>query len=307
MDVRHLQLLRELADRGSITAVAEATHRTASAVSQQLRTAQRVAGMRLVEPVGRGVRLTEAGRILAAGGAEVETVLAAVQARWDTYRNEPGGTVSIVAFPSAATLLFPELMETIADTGVELRITDLDPAEPEFAALTVDFDIVIAHSLSGPGPAGTEGLIVRELAVEPLDIAMAARHPLAARSRLRAAEVADASWIGVPEGYPFDTVLSAISRRCGGPLHIAQRLRDNRLIEALVAAGDHLAVLPRFTTPAGDDLRLLPIVDVPARRHLSAVMRPDRARRRAVGTTLEAITDIAKSASNRLSETAQVD
>src|SRR5690606_10247840 len=145
MDVRHLQLLRELADRGSITAVAEATHRTASAVSQQLRTAQRIAGMQLIEPDGRGVRLTEAGRILAAGCVEVETALASVLARWDAYRNDPGGMVSVAASPSAATLLLPSLLDTVSGAGIELRITDLDPAEEEFAGLTVDYDIVIAH------------------------------------------------------------------------------------------------------------------------------------------------------------------
>lgn len=297
MDVRHLQLLRELADRGSVTAVAEATHRTASAVSQQLRTAQRVAGMRLVEPDGRGVRLTEAGRILAAGGVEVETALAAVQARWDEYRNDPGGTVSIVAFPSAAVLLLPGVMETASSAGIELRITDLDPAEEEFANLTVDYDLVIAHSLHGPVPAGASGLIVLELAVEPLDIAMAATHPLASRSSLGADDVADAAWIGVPEGYPFDTVLSAIAERSGRRLRVAQRVRDNRLIEALVAASSHLAVLPRFTTPTSNGLRLLPIVDVPAHRHLSVLMRPDRAQRRAVQNTLKAIAEAATLAS----------
>ncbi|WP_036960199.1 helix-turn-helix domain-containing protein, partial [Promicromonospora kroppenstedtii] len=62
LDPRHLDLLREFADRGSVTAVARATHRTPSAVSQQLRTAQReLRGIPLVEPHGRGLRLTEAG------------------------------------------------------------------------------------------------------------------------------------------------------------------------------------------------------------------------------------------------------
>lgn len=294
MDVRHLQLLRELADRGSVTAVAAATHRTVSAVSQQLRTAQRDAGMRLVEPAGRGVRLTDAGRLLAEGAVEVETALAAVQARWDAYRDDPGGPVGVVAFPSAATLLFPRLLDAAQREGIELRVTDLDPAESEFAGLTAEFDIVIAHSLGGPRPVGAESLVVRELVAEPLDIAMAPSHPLAARARLRAEDVAEATWIGVPRGYPFDTVLNAIEQRVGEPLRVAQRVRDNRLIEALVAGGDRLAVLPRFTTAGNDSLVLRPIVDVPALRHMTAVMRPDRARRRAVGTVLAAIAEAAR-------------
>src|SRR5690606_40797936 len=107
MDVRHLELLRELADRGSITAVARATHRTPSAVSQQLRTAQRELGTPLVEPSGRGLRLTEAGRLLAEGGADVAATLARVQARWAEVQGEPSGTVTVAALPSAATFPLP--------------------------------------------------------------------------------------------------------------------------------------------------------------------------------------------------------
>lgn len=107
MDVRHLDLLRELADRGSITAVAEATHRTVSAVSQQLKAAQRQAGMALVEHQGRGLRLTDAGRVLAEAGAEVGTAIAAAQARWDAFRAHPTGTVGLAMLPSAAAVLLP--------------------------------------------------------------------------------------------------------------------------------------------------------------------------------------------------------
>ena len=56
IDLAHLEVLRELADRGSVTAVADATHKTPSAVSQQLKVLQRQLGVVLVERVGRGVR-----------------------------------------------------------------------------------------------------------------------------------------------------------------------------------------------------------------------------------------------------------
>lgn len=289
MDVRHLQLLRELADRGSVTAVAAATHRTASAVSQQLRTAQREFGMRLVEPNGRGVKLTEAGALLAAGGVEVEAAIATVRARWDAYREDPGGPVSIVAFPSAAALLLPDVLADADESGISVRVVDRDPAESEFAGLTSDFDIVIAHSLTGPCLVATAGLTVHELVTEPLDIAMSATHPLARRSRLTPADVKDASWIGVPAGYPFDVVLTSIAQLVGHQLTVRQRVRDNRVIESLVMAGDSLAVLPRFTTRSGAGLELREITGVPARRYLSAVMRPDRANRRAVQTVLESV------------------
>ncbi|WP_277209549.1 LysR family transcriptional regulator [Isoptericola croceus] len=289
MDVRHLELLRELADRGSVSAVAAATHRTPSAVSQQLRTAQRELGAALVEPSGRGVRLTDAGRLLADGAVGVATALADVQARWDAFRDEPAGTVTLAALPSAATFLLPDVEQALAGTGVELRYTDVDLAEAEYGALTADHDIVVAHSFTSVRPAGTDGLVVVPVAVEPLDVAMAPDHPLAAQKTVDVFDVVSAAWIGVPHGYPFDTVLQSIERAAGAQLDIRQRLLDNRLVEALVAAGDRLALLPRFTTPVGGRLTLRALTGIPANRHISAVMRPDRARRRAVRQVLDAV------------------
>src|SRR5262245_48520805 len=136
MDVRHLELLSELAARGSVTAVAAATHRTPSAVSQQLRTARREFGVPLVEPHGRGRRLAEAGR-------DVARVLAEVQARFDEFRGEPAGLVRVAALPSAATLLLPDVLAELETTAVRLDCVDVDVAEHEYAALVTDFDIVV--------------------------------------------------------------------------------------------------------------------------------------------------------------------
>src|SRR5690606_20323962 len=210
MDVRHLELLRELADRGSVSAVAAATHRTPSAVSQQLRTAQRELGAALVEPSGRGVRLTDAGRLLADSAVDVVTALAEVQARWDAFRDEPVGTVTLAALPSAATFLLPHVERALAGTGVELRYTDVDIAEAAFGALTADHDIVLAHSFTSRRPVRTDGLVVVPVAVEPLDVAMSTAHPLAARATVDVTDVTESAWIGVPHGYPFETVLQSI-------------------------------------------------------------------------------------------------
>jgi DNA-binding transcriptional LysR family regulator len=288
MDVRHLELLRELALRGSVTEVAHATHRTPSAVSQQLKAAQREFGMVLVEPSGRGLRLTEAGRVLAGGGAEVAAALERVRARWDSFRGEPSGTVTVAVLPSAGTFLLPEVMRELDGSAIELRCSDFDIAEAEFAALAADNDIVVAHSFTGVRPEGTAPLHVEPLAREPLDVAMAADHPLAAKEAVRTEDLVDCEWIGVPKGYPFDHVLGSIEQATGVSLRVSQRIRDNRLVEALVAASRRVAVLPRFTTPTGAGLVLREIEDVPTRRHITAILRADRAERLAVGRVLEA-------------------
>lgn len=289
MDSRHLELLRDIALHGSVSAVAQATSRTPSAVSQQLKVAQRQLGSALVEPDGRGIRLTEAGRFLAHLGQEVDTALARAESQWDEFRGATTGTVRIAALPSAATFLLPLTLAELAGRGIELRVDDVDVAEHEYAAFTTSHDIVIAHSLAGPTPAGAADLRTVVLAREPLDIAMRSGHPLSARDRLRPSDVVDADWIGVPPGYPFDSILLGIAARTGRDLRVSQRVRDNRLVEALVASSDHIAVLPRFTTPRGSGIELRPLVGVPATRYVVGVLRPDRAERLVVSTVATAL------------------
>ncbi len=293
MDVRHLDLLRELALRGSVTEVARATHRTPSAVSQQLKAAQREFGMALAEPAGRGLRLTEAGRVLAEGGATVATAVEQVRAQWDSFRGGPSGIVTVAALPSAATFLLAEAMRELDGSAIELRCSDIDIAEAEYAALAADNDIVIAHSFTGVRPAGAATLTAVPLAREPLDIAMAADHPLAAQATVRTEDLVDCEWIGVPKGFPFDSVLESVERATGATLRVSQRLRDNRLVESLVVGSRRIAVLPRFTTPTGTGLVLREIADIPTRRHITAILRRDRAERLAVKRILDILRRVA--------------
>lgn len=282
MDIRHLELLRDLRERGSLAAVAAATHRTPSALSQQLRTAQRAAGTPLVEARGRGLRLTEAGELLADGADEVGAALTRVAARLEEHRGDPVGTVRVAGLPSGLTALLPGALTSLAGSRVSVEIDDLDLAETDYARAAADADIVIAHSLTSEVPVGGERLSSSVLVREPLDVAVPPDHPLARRSSLHPGDVVDEAWISVPEGYPFDTVLQRIEAECGRALRRRLRVRDNQLVAALVAAGEGLALLPRYTTRTADEFALVPLVDVPAARWIVALSRPDRAERVAV-------------------------
>lgn len=287
METRHLELLRELAVRGTLAAVAEATHRTPSALSQQLRTAERDFGVALVEPVGRGLRLTTEGELLADAADEVCRVQAQVQARLDAARGEPSGRVSIGTLPSAGEALLPGLVEALRGSAIELTLDDFDLAEADYATRTLDVDVVIAHSLSGDVPAGAQRLTSHVLVREPIDVALPTDHPLASRERLHPRHLVGTTWIGVPEGYPFDTILLAVEALTGQTLERRQRLRDNQLIRALVGRGEGLALLPRFTTPADGRVVLRPLAGVPAQRAIVALCRPDRHARLAVRTVVD--------------------
>ncbi len=295
MDIGRLELLRELADRGSVTAVAAATHRTPSAVSQQLKVLEREAGVPLTERVGRGIVLTSAGRALARTAADVATAIERAEALWEDFRSQPRGEVSLTTFPTGGQMLLPGLLTRVdAMPGLDLTVHDLDLTAGDIADLTADYDIVMADSPSRL-PAWIErGLAVVELMREPLDIALPVGHPLGAQRTLRPADLIDETWIGVPVGLPFDRILRGIEAANGSPARIVQRIGDNGIVEALVAAGHGLAILPRFTTRDRENgLITRPLEGVRSSRLISALMRPDRAERPSVRAVVAALADVA--------------
>src|SRR6186713_3161075 len=114
LELRRLRLLSELHERGTIAAVAEALQFTPSAVSQQLAVLEREAGVPLLERAGRGVRLTDAGLVLA---NHVEALLERVElAESDlaAVSGKVGGRARIASFQSAAFHLAVPAMRSLA-------------------------------------------------------------------------------------------------------------------------------------------------------------------------------------------------
>lgn len=289
MDVRRLELLRELAERGSITAVALATNRTASAVSQQLKVLEREAGIPLIERSGRGVVLTGAGRALARTATDVAIALERADALWKNFKHAPQGEVTLTTFPTAGQMLLPGLLSAIeALPGLVLLCSDQDPLLPDFADLTPSFDIVIADS-RGTLPSWKErGLAVVPLMQEPLDVGLPMGHRLAAKSSLLPSDLVDEIWIGVPDGFPYDRILRQIEVANGSPARIGQRFLDNGIVESVVAAGHGIAILPRYTTGDHENgLITRPLSGIRATRQISALLRPDRAERPSVRRIVE--------------------
>lgn len=291
MDIRRLELLRELADRGSITAVAAATRRTASAVSQQLKILEREAGVPLTERSGRGIALTSAGRALARTATEVATAIERAEALWEDFRSQPRGEVTLAIFPSGGQMLLPRLLGVIDGMpGLALHCSDLDSQAPDIADLTADFDVIVADSPGILPSWAQRGLTVVPLLHEPLDIALPEGHPLGRKTALSPADLVDESWIGTPAGLPFDRILRGIEAANGTPARITQRFSDNGIVESLVAAGRGIAILPRYTTRDRENgLITRPLKGVRASRLISALLRPDRAERPSVRVVVEAL------------------
>lgn len=320
MDVRQLQILRELGELGSVKAVAEELMVTPSAVSQQLALLTRSAGTQLTRKEGRTLVLTDAGRVLAEAGGAVVRAMADARAAIGAYHEDPAGTVSVCAFHSAAQALFGRLTQRLAasagahdgaspaDAGTappsgaarpgaaaapvpRLRLADEDVPQHGFPALTARYDIVLAHRLAHTESWPEDRLVAVPLVREPFDVALPAGHPLAARGELSPEDVAGERWVSSRIGYSPADVLAAIGAVASVSPEVAHRINDYSTVAAVVAGGGGLGLLPRYTAtiglPAGVVLR--PLAGIGTQRSIDLLIRPENARRRAVQRVTDAL------------------
>ena len=293
MDAQRLRVLREFADRGSVSATAAALGCTSSAVSQQLQALQREAGLPLVVRSGRRLVLTEAGRALAGAAVAVVAALEGADAVLADFREGQAVTLHAAFFPSGAEMLLPGTLRWLAEhaPGVRLESHLEEPTVwQNFERLTADYDLVVAHSAFEPH-VWSDAVVARRLVREPLDLAVPLDHPLAAQESVTVEEAAGYPWIGVPDDYPFHTVLARIEERAGRALPIVQRFPDLRTIEALITQGLGIGLLSRFTAQQGHGRQFLlkPLRDVDSARTLAVLTRPERTESRGVQRVVEAL------------------
>ncbi|GAC85406.1 MULTISPECIES: LysR family transcriptional regulator [Gordonia] len=272
MEVRRLRLLREFADRGSIGAVAEALHMTPSAVSQQMKVLADEAGVPLFEPDGRGLRLTEAGHALVLRADEVIAAVERAQEEMASYRSGKA-RVRLAMFPSGSTLLLPSVLDRAALAGIEVDAFHLDVGYADAAPALADFDIVVTHRDERTPAVNHSRVRVTELMREPVDVIVPLDSPLGASDRVTVSELAEHDWISVEGGFPVDDVLQSISAVTGVAPRVTQRMLDFTTIEALVAGGHGIALMPRFAVrhPA---VKRLELKGVRAARVYEALSRP---------------------------------
>lgn len=296
IDVRRLELLRELSLRGTVAAAAASLHLSGPAVSQQLAVLEREAGVALLERRGRTLALTDAGRLLVTHADVVLGNLAAAEAELAALRGGALGTVRIAAFPSAAATLVARLWSPDRSAGPTLRLVTQEPEHSIAALLARGVDLAIVHSYS---------LLPRELPAcdrvhlldDPVVLAL---HPeqaraagLAAGAPARLAGFAGSDWL-VPG--PETSCHEMIRRACGAAgfvMRASVRAAEFGVLTALVARGAGAALVPRLALP-GDTggLSVHPLAD-PITREISAVTRVGEAGRPELAHVLSGLREAA--------------
>jgi len=297
MDVERLRLLRNFAEHGTVHATAEALSLTTSAVSQQLKRLQREAGVQLLEPHGRRVRLTEAGRALVACAVEVLAALDRAIAEMEGFRTTPRGVVRVAIVPSAAAMLLPGLIAETSEIGVEVIARDIDHSAARTPELLAEHDVVVIdrdeRDTTTWGPRYNSTFLLRE----PLDLLLRPDHHLAANDSIALHELAHCPWISVEIGRMVDDVMRSLATISGVQPRIIQRINDFRVVEELVLSGVGIALLPRYA-PTVRELIRKPVDGITVARRVDAITRTGTAQRPAIAAVIDILTRVAKRSSD---------
>ena len=131
LDVTRLRVLVAVARYGSVTAAARALNYAQPSVSHHLARLEAETGTKLIQRAGRGIRLTDAGRLLAERGAEVIGRLDAAENELAAYTGLRAGRLRLAAFPSALGTIVPAAAAMLRgrEDSVDLRLTEAEPPE----------------------------------------------------------------------------------------------------------------------------------------------------------------------------------
>ena len=265
METRRLELLVALARLGSMREVADEMGVTTSTVSQQIAALARETGTTLLEPVGRRVRLTPAGRRLADHGLAILAAVDAARADLDPDA-EPVGTVRVSGFATAIRRSLLPLLAALDGTQVRMQIAEHEPAEAldlladdAVAPRTVDerFEVTPLWTARwGLGvPAGSP-------AQDLPAVATVDRHR-------------DHDWIANSRNDADERVLAALAAHAGFTPRVVHRADSLDLVQDLVAADLGVGLLPEGI-PIRAGVRLLPLRDPDVLLRAFAVVRRGR-------------------------------
>jgi DNA-binding transcriptional LysR family regulator len=249
LDLRRLRLLRELNERGTIAAVADALQFTPSAVSQQLAMLEREAGVPLLERAGRGVRLTDPALVLVEHAEGLLERAALAEADLAAAAGTVTGRARIAGFESVTLRLALPAMQALARQFPRLRC-ELVEAEPEDAlpALALgDVDLVLGDEWQHQPRVIPAALVRHELIDDPVNLVLPSRHPAARRhpDAVPLAELADEAWTTGHPGMGWDEMTQRTCRELGGfDPDIHHRTHDATISLALVARGLAVTFLP---------------------------------------------------------------
>src|SRR5215213_9381424 len=158
LDVNRLRVIDAVARHGSVTAAAKELHYSQPSVTHHLARLEAETGAQLLQRVGRGIRLTPAGELLADRAAEIIGRIDAAGAELSAHVGLNAGRVRLAGFASANGSLVPAALATLANRypSLEINLTDTHPLDALELLRTgkVEVAIIFRYDNTEPEPPG---------------------------------------------------------------------------------------------------------------------------------------------------------
>lgn len=298
IDAAGLRVMKAIADEGSFTAAAASLGYSQPAVSQMVRRLEDKTGTALVERLGRTVRLTEAGQVLARTAGPVLTALEQAESEVASIAGLRAGRARLMAFPSASSTLVPRALALVKQRfpDVQVSFAEAEPPESLAALRAGECDIAVAFAYEDAGqpgdPEDLDGLSVIGLLEDEVRLAVPVDHEFARRDAVSMDELEAASWIaGCPRCRGH---LVSLATASGYTPDVAFETEDYVTVLGLVAEGLGVALVPELILRSTQHPGVATVPIAPAsRRCVQVVTTQDLQRVPAVAAAVEALREAA--------------
>ena len=292
LDVHRLRVLREIAHRGTLTAAAKALYLTPPSVSHHVAALEQETGVKLLERVGRRVRLTPAAQRLVKSSEGVFAALERAEAELALTRDEVVGEVTIASFMSALKAVVIPALSGLAANYPSLCVSVVDVDQPasinQLRSGQVDIAIGLDFTME-PVPQESD-LDYEPLLSEPVYLALPSSHPRA-DGPVSIADLSCERWI-TPADDPCRQAVLQSAAYCGFTPEVGIVSSGHyEVIPTAVAAGFGVTLFPA-TALIGNlepGIAIHPLTDVPLRRRIFAMMREGSRANPAIAAALGAL------------------
>jgi DNA-binding transcriptional LysR family regulator len=276
IDPQGLRALVGVAQHGSVAAAASALGYTPSAVSQQVKRLEASLGSALLERRGRGVLLTERGRVVA---ADARAVLDAMEQLVSGSAAAGGfAPVRIASFSTATRGLLGPAMRALRDAGMpDVTVTSVDPFDALGLVDRGDVDLALVHDWNSVPLVLPEGLLREPVCSDEADVILWSSHPLASRDALDRRDLVDEAWSSTPRGAICHEALLRLFADLGRVPRIVAEDPDFASLVELARQQVAICLVPRLgrdRLPAGT--AAIPLADRSQVRQVSVVTRAAR-------------------------------
>ncbi|MGB3186477.1 MAG: LysR family transcriptional regulator [Ornithinimicrobium sp.] len=248
LDWDRLRVFHEVAGQGSIIGAADLLHLTGPAVSRQVRNLEREIGAALIEPDGRGIRLTGAGHVLAAHAKDIHASVISATKEVAGLRDEVAGPLRIGSVNATMREVVPSTVGRLQAAHPRLMIEARDGEASTLMPLlrAGDLDIVLAESWANRRLSTSPGVAVYPLLEEEVDVALPIAHPAASDPQASLVRLPEHPWIACPGGAEaHDGMVQALRERGLEP-RIAFVATDFATQLEVVKEGLAYALVPRI-------------------------------------------------------------